>query len=71
MEMLLSVLRPVMSYVSDEALEDALSIAGQATAARSVRAAAKPQAAAPDVAAPKLVGNSSAEEPGSDQGRLL
>ena len=33
MEMLLSVLRPVMSYVSDEALDDALTIAGQAAAA--------------------------------------
>jgi hypothetical protein len=29
MDMLLSVLRPVMSYVSDEALEDALAVAGQ------------------------------------------
>lgn len=39
MEMLLSVLRPVMSYVSDEALEDALAIAGQARAARSAQSA--------------------------------
>lgn len=34
MEMLLSVLRPVMSYVSDEALEDALALATQSFAAR-------------------------------------
>lgn len=37
MEMLLSVLRPVMSYVSDEALDDALTIAGQAAAVRLSR----------------------------------
>lgn len=37
MEMLLSVLRPVMSYVSDEALDDALALAGQAGAARRAR----------------------------------
>jgi hypothetical protein len=35
MDMLLSVLRPVMSYVSDEALEDALAVAGQASVLRS------------------------------------
>ncbi len=35
MEMLLSVLRPVMSYVSDEALEDALALAAQAAAGRA------------------------------------
>lgn len=39
MEMLLSVLRPVMSYVSDEALEDALALAAQATAGRAARSA--------------------------------
>lgn len=39
MEMLLSVLRPVMSYVSDEALDDALTLAGQAGAMRRARAA--------------------------------
>ena len=37
MEMLLSVLRPVMSYVSDEALDDALMIAEQADALSSAR----------------------------------
>ena len=37
MEMLLSVLRPVMSYVSDEALDDALMIAEQAGGLRSAR----------------------------------
>lgn len=40
MEMLLSVLRPVMSYVSDEALDDALTMAGQAAAVRGARAGA-------------------------------
>jgi len=35
MEMLLSVLRPVMSYVSDEAMEDALGLARQAGLRRS------------------------------------
>ena len=42
MEMLLSVLRPVMSYVSDEALEDALAIAAQSAAGRSARPAKAP-----------------------------
>ena len=37
MEMLLSILRPVMSYVSDEALEDALALAAQAAAGRAKR----------------------------------
>ena len=46
MDMLLSVLRPVMSYVSDEALEDALAVAGQASALRSARASERTQSTA-------------------------
>ena len=42
MEMLLSVLRPVMSYVSDEALDDALMLAGQAAALRLARTGRRP-----------------------------
>ncbi len=38
MEMLLSVLRPVISFVSDEALEDALAIAAQSAAGRTGQA---------------------------------
>lgn len=37
MEMLLSVLRPVMSYVSDEALEESLAVAAQAASGRTAR----------------------------------
>ena len=48
MEMLLSVLRPVMSYVSDEALEDALAIAGQARTARSAQSALSARSPRPD-----------------------
>lgn len=39
MEMLLNVLRPVMSYVSDEALADSLAVAEQAAARRGSAAA--------------------------------
>ena len=54
MEMLLSVLRPVMSYVSDEALDDALTIAGQAAAVRGAQPGARPpdHAGAAPAAAP-------------------
>lgn len=59
MEMLLSVLRPVMSYVSDEALEDALTISGQAAARRSVRTEGRPlidaKRPAPDVDAASAI----------------
>jgi hypothetical protein len=44
MEMLLSVLRPVMSYVSDEALEDSLAIAAQSSAGRAALAVKAPDA---------------------------
>jgi hypothetical protein len=74
MEMLLSVLRPVMSYVSDEALEDSLAIAAQSAAGRS----AKP-AKAPDpqpVPAMPVAGDNPSSDPSSQapepaQGRLL
>jgi hypothetical protein len=46
MDMLLSVLRPVMSYVSDEALEDALAVAGQTSVLRSTRASERTPSAA-------------------------
>lgn len=52
MEMLLSVLRPVMSYVSDEALEDALALAAQAAAGRAKRGhSAETRPDAPEVPA--------------------
>lgn len=53
MEMLISVLRPVMSYVSDEALEDALALAAQSAPARAGRRAAgsTPEVAVPDTPA--------------------
>jgi hypothetical protein len=38
MEMLFNVLRPVMSYVSDEALADSLAVAAQATSRRAAAA---------------------------------
>jgi hypothetical protein len=69
MEMLLSVLRPVMSYVSDEALEDALAIATQSSAGRAAVAVKAPDAQpvpAPPVAASELP---AADAPA--QGRLL
>jgi hypothetical protein len=83
MDMLLSVLRPVMSYVSDEALEDALAVAGQTSVLRSKRASERtPSAAAVadsadsalPIAAPSVGENGAAEnaqavEPA--QGRLL
>lgn len=46
MEMLLNVLRPVMSYVSDEALADSLAVAAQATARRGAAATSQPAAPA-------------------------
>ena len=75
MEMLLSVLRPVMSYVSDEALEDALAVAGQASALRSARASERTPSttvvadSALPVAAPIVGEGATAVE--SAQGRLL
>lgn len=42
MEMLLSVLRPVMSYVSDEALDDALTLAERAVGVRAAQAGQRP-----------------------------
>ena len=47
MEMLLSVLRPVMSYVSDEALEDALALVAPKIAAVGAGAPAEPAAGPP------------------------
>jgi hypothetical protein len=49
MEMLLSVLRPVMSYVSDEALEDALALAGRVPAAASASPSPAPAPAPPSM----------------------
>ena len=75
MDMLLSVLRPVMSYVSDEALEDALAVAGQASALRSTRASERTPSTAVvadsalPVAAPIVGEGATAVEPA--QGRLL
>jgi len=47
METLLNVLRPVLSYVSDEALEDAMRLASQAKAGRAanVKAVLAPESA--------------------------
>ena len=79
MEMLLSVLRPVMSYVSDEALEDALAIAGQARTARSAQSALSARSPRPD-AQPDVEPEATAAVPASAsipavddpaQGRLL
>lgn len=49
METLLNVLRPVMSYVSDEALEDGIRLAAQARAGKTavIKAMAVPTAVAP------------------------
>jgi hypothetical protein len=75
MEMLLSVLRPVMSYVSDEALDDALTIAGQAAALRASGAADRdsgiyPAAGSdPTAVVPLAVEDATAVAPA--QGRLL
>jgi hypothetical protein len=75
MEMLLSVLRPVMSYVSDEALDDALTIAAQASAARlSRKAQSDPGSSAttdtdPTPRTPAAVEDATAASPA--QGRLL
>lgn len=70
MEMLLSVLRPVMSYVSDEALEDALAIAAQSAAGRANR---RSDATAPEPSALETVTSDEPPGPASDpsQGRLL
>lgn len=71
MEMLLSVLRPVMSYVSDEALDDALTIAGQAAAVRGARPGGRPPdhaGAAPAAAlaaAPGMTAGLTASESGA------
>lgn len=79
MEMLLSVLRPVMSYVSDEALEDALANAGQARTARSAQSALSARSPRPD-AQPDVEPEATAAVPASAsipavddpaQGRLL
>lgn len=83
MDMLLSVLRPVMSYVSDEALEDALAVAGHASVLRSARASERTPStaavadsadfavpvAAPDVGETGIAEKAQAVEPA--QGRLL
>lgn len=79
MEMLLSVLRPVMSYVSDEALEDALAIAAQATAGRVARPGQNNQGAIDEENAATLVDEPAEQAierkndgaPESAQGRLL
>ena len=66
MEMLLSVLRPVMSYVSDEALEDALALAGRVPAAASASPSPAP---APAPAPPSMSTSSRGSVP--PQGTLL
>jgi hypothetical protein len=70
MEMLLSVLRPVMSYVSDEALEDALALAAQSAARRSA-GAAKPPATQPIPVTPVAEPEPASDTPEPAQGRLL
>lgn len=52
MEMLMSVLRPVMSYVSDEALEDALAMAARRGMSRTERQATAEAVPAESVDAP-------------------
>jgi hypothetical protein len=75
MEMLLSILRPVMSYVSDEAMDDALTIVGQAAAVRASRTAERDPASSvaresiPTVVAPLSVEDAIAATP--VQARLL
>ncbi|HMN77071.1 MAG TPA: DUF4194 domain-containing protein [Burkholderiaceae bacterium] len=70
MEMLLSVLRPVMSYVSDEALEDALALAAQ-SAARRTAGPAKPPARQPVPVTPVAESEPTSDTPEPAQGRLL
>ena len=70
MEMLLSVLRPVMSYVSDEALEDALALAAQ-SGARRPAGPAKAPAPQPLPATPLAQSEPAGDTPESVQGRLL
>lgn len=70
MEMLLSVLRPVMSYVSDEALEDSLAIAAQSAAGRSARPArSQDPESVPSM--PVAGSDPASDTPASTQGRLL
>lgn len=70
MEMLLSVLRPVMSYVSDEALEDALAVAAHEAAGREAKRSAAIESRP---AAPQDVPADDTSHPATDpaQGRLL
>lgn len=70
MEMLLSVLRPVMSYVSDEAIEDSLAVAAQSAGGRSPRPA-KPVDPEPVSSMPVAGSDPSIDVPASTQGRLL
>jgi hypothetical protein len=70
MEMLLSVLRPVMSYVSDEALEDALAIAAQSDAGRTAKRA-KTQDPEPASLDPAPRADALGPAPDASQGRLL
>jgi len=77
MEMLLSVLRPVMSYVSDEALDDALTIAGQSAAVRRAQTGERPAGASgaaqadPPPPDPSLSTGGSRIAPEPAQGSLL
>ena len=70
MEMLLSVLRPVMSYVSDEALEDALAIAAQSSAGRAAIAEKAPDAHSVPML-PLTESERPADPASPEQGRLL
>jgi hypothetical protein len=70
MEMLLSVLRPVMSYISDEALEDALALAAQ-SAARRPAAPEKVPDPQPEPSMPAEQGDAATDSAAPAQGRLL
>lgn len=70
MEMLLSVLRPVMSYVSDEALEDALALAAQAVAGRAAAPDKVPDPQ-PEPSMPAEQGGAATDSAAPAQGRLL
>jgi hypothetical protein len=70
MEMLLSVLRPVMSYVSDEALEDALALSAQSTARRPAAPEKVPDPQ-PETPMPAEQGDVATDSAVPAQGRLL
>ena len=65
MDTILNVLRPVMSYVSDEALQDALALADGAKATRAARVT-KGEAGEPATAAPDTVDGAPGEPATAD-----